>query len=72
MLSYADANIAGKAADRRSAHGGVVICREGAVCWGFQNAGVCDALNGRDAEYVAIDMVKEILFSRQVWRYMTA
>ncbi|CAB1098415.1 unnamed protein product [Ectocarpus sp. CCAP 1310/34] len=67
---YADADFASKAADRRSVSGGIVTCGGGVVSW-FSRTQKCVTLSTTEAEYVALgDVVKEILFLRQVWRFM--
>ncbi|CAB1107872.1 unnamed protein product [Ectocarpus sp. CCAP 1310/34] len=67
---YADADFASKAADRRSISGGIVTCGGGVVSW-FSRTQKCVTLSTTEAEYVALgDVVKEILFLRQVWRFM--
>ncbi|CAB1101428.1 unnamed protein product [Ectocarpus sp. CCAP 1310/34] len=57
-------------ADRRSVSGGMVTCGGGVVSW-FSRTQKCVTLSTTEAEYVALgDVVKEILFLRQVWRIM--
>ncbi|CAB1113034.1 unnamed protein product [Ectocarpus sp. CCAP 1310/34] len=69
-LGYADADFASKVADRRSVLGGIVTCGGGAVSW-FSRTQKCVTLSTTEAEYVALgDVVKEILFLRQIWRFM--
>ncbi|CAB1104630.1 unnamed protein product [Ectocarpus sp. CCAP 1310/34] len=69
-VGYADADFASKAADRRSVSGGIVTCGGGAVSW-FSRTQKCVTLSTTEAEYVALgDVVKEILFLRQIWRFM--
>ncbi|CAB1120041.1 unnamed protein product [Ectocarpus sp. CCAP 1310/34] len=70
LQGYADANFVSKAADRRSVSGGIVTCGGGAVSW-FSRTQKCVTLSTTEAEYVALgDVVKEILFLRQIWRFM--
>ncbi|CAB1116924.1 unnamed protein product [Ectocarpus sp. CCAP 1310/34] len=70
LQGYADADFASKAADRRSVSGGIVTCGGGAVSW-FSRTQKCVTLSTTEAEYVALgDVVKEILFLRQIWRFM--
>ncbi|CAB1113036.1 unnamed protein product [Ectocarpus sp. CCAP 1310/34] len=70
LQGYADADFASKAADRRSVSGGIVTCGGGAVSW-FSITQKCVTLSTTEAEYVALgDVVKEILFLRQIWRFM--
>ncbi|CAB1113161.1 unnamed protein product [Ectocarpus sp. CCAP 1310/34] len=67
---FADADFASKAADRRSVSGGIVTCGGGAVSW-FSRTQRCVTISTTEAEYVALgDVVKEILFLRQIWRFM--
>ncbi|CAB1115735.1 unnamed protein product [Ectocarpus sp. CCAP 1310/34] len=69
LQGYADADFASKAADRRSVSGGIVTCGGGAVSW-FSRTQKCVTLSTTEAEYVALgDVVKEILFLRQIWRF---
>ncbi|CAB1101917.1 unnamed protein product [Ectocarpus sp. CCAP 1310/34] len=68
LQGYADADFASKAAHRRSVSGGIVTCGGGAVSWFSQK---CVTVSTTEAEYVALgDVVKEILFLRQGWRFM--
>lgn len=70
LITFADADYASRAADRRSVSGGVVMCAGGAIAW-FSKTQKCVTLSTTQAEYVAMaDMGKEILFLRQVWRFM--
>ena len=70
MVSFADADYASKATDRRSVSGGVVMCAGGPVSW-YSKSQKCVTLSTTQAEYVAMsDVAKEILFLRQVWRFM--
>ena len=67
---FADADYASKATDRRSVSGGVIMCGGASVCW-FSRTQKCVTLSTTEAEYVALgDAVKELLFLRQVWRFM--
>ncbi|CAB1109908.1 unnamed protein product [Ectocarpus sp. CCAP 1310/34] len=69
-ISFQSADFASKAADRRSVSGGIVTCGGGAVSW-FSRTQKCVTLSTTEAEYVALgDVVKEILFLRQIWRFM--
>ncbi|CAB1107675.1 unnamed protein product [Ectocarpus sp. CCAP 1310/34] len=70
MQVFVDADYASKAADRRSVSGGLVMCGGGCVTW-FSRTQKCVTLSTTEAEYVAIaDVLKEVLFLRQVWRIM--
>ena len=67
---FADADYAFKATDRRSVSGGLIMCGSASVCW-FSRTQKCVTLKTSEAEYVALgDAVKELLFLRQVWRFM--
>ena len=67
---FADADYASKATERRSVSGGVIMCGGASVCW-FSRTQKCVTLSTTEAEYVALgDAVKELLFLRQVWRFM--
>ena len=67
---FADADYASKATDRRSVSGGVIMCGGASICW-FSRTQKCVTLSTSEAEYVALgDAVKELLFLRQVWRFM--
>ena len=68
---FADADYASKATDRRSVSGGAIMCGGACcVCW-FSRTQKCANLFTSGAENVALgDPVKELLFSRQVWRFM--
>ena len=71
MVSFADADHASKATDRRSVSGGVVIYAGGPVSW-YSKTQKCVKLSTTQAEYVAMpDVAKEILFLRLVWRFMS-
>ena len=70
MQVFADADYAGKAADRGSVSGGLVMCGGACVSW-FSRTQKCVILSTTKAEYVAIaDVIKELLFLRQIWRFM--
>ena len=70
LVSFADADYASKATDRRWVSGGVVMCAGGAVSW-YSKTQKCVTRSTTQAEYVAMsDVAKEILFLRQVWRFM--
>ncbi|CAB1120479.1 unnamed protein product [Ectocarpus sp. CCAP 1310/34] len=70
MQVFVDADYASKATDRRSVSGGLVMCGGGCVTW-FSRTQKCVTLSTTEAEYVAIaDVLKEVLFLRQVWRFM--
>ena len=67
---FADADYASRATDRRSVSGGAIMCAGACVCW-FSRTQKCVTLSTSEAEYVALgDAVKELLFLRQVWRFM--
>ena len=67
---FADADYASKATDRRSVSGGAIMCEGACVCW-FSRTQKCVTLSTSEAEYVALgDAAKELLFLRQVWRFM--
>ena len=62
MVSFADADYASKATDRRSVSAGVVICAGGGVSW-YSKTQKCVTLSTTQAEYVAMsDVAKEIFF----------
>ena len=62
---------AGKAMYRRSVSRGLVICGCGCVSWLLRTQ-KCVTLSTMEAEYVVMaDILKEVLFLRQVWRYVT-
>lgn len=70
MLTFADADYASKAADRRSVAGGAIMCGGAAVSW-FSRTQKCVKLSTTEAEYVALsDVLKEVLFLRQVWSFI--
>ena len=67
---FADADYVSKATRRRSESGGAIMCGGASVCW-FSRTQTCVTLSTSEAEYVALeDAVKELLFLRQVWRFM--
>ena len=67
---FADADYTFNATDRRSVSGGAIICGGASVCC-FPTTQKCVTLSTSEAEYDAlVDDVKELLFSRQVWRFM--
>ena len=67
---FADADYASKATDRRSVSGELITCGGASVCW-FSRTQKCVTPSTSEAEYVALgDAVKELLFLRQVWRFM--
>ena len=68
---FADADYASKATDMRSVSGGAIMCGGACVCW-FSRTQKCVTLSTSEAEYVAHgDAVKELLFLRQVWHFMS-
>ncbi|CAB1117636.1 unnamed protein product [Ectocarpus sp. CCAP 1310/34] len=70
MEVFADADYASKAADRRSVSGGLVMCGGGCSSW-FSRTQKCVTLSRTVAEYVSLaDVMKEVLFLEQVWRFM--
>ena len=69
---FADADYASKATDKRSVSGGSIMCGGASVCW-FSTTQKCVTLSTSEAEYVALgNAVKELLFLRQIWRFMVA
>ena len=67
---FADADYASKVTDRRSVSGGAIMCGGACVCW-FPRMQKCVTLSTSEAECVALgDTVKELLFLRQVCRFM--
>ena len=67
---FADIDYASKATGRRSVLGGAIMCGGASVCW-FSRTRKCVTLSTSEAEYVALGYaVKELLFLRQVWRFM--
>ena len=70
LQAFADADYATQATDRGAVSGGLVMCGGACGSW-FSRAQKCVTLSTREAEYVALaDIVKEVLFLRQVWRFM--
>ncbi|CAB1101212.1 unnamed protein product [Ectocarpus sp. CCAP 1310/34] len=70
MEVFADADYTSKAADRRSVSGGLLMCVGGCISW-FSRTQKCVTLSTTEAEYVSLaDVMKEVLFLRQVWRFM--
>ena len=70
MHVFTDDDYACKAADRRSVSGGLVMCGGACVSW-FSRTEKIVTLSTTEAGYVAIaDVMKEVLFPRQVWRFM--
>lgn len=70
LLAFADADFASRSTDRRSISGGVIMCGGGPVQW-LSKTQKCTTLSTTEAEYVAMaDTAKEILFLRNVWRFM--
>ena len=61
---------ASRATDRRYVSGGAIMCAGACVCW-FTRKQKCVPLSTSKAEHVALgDALKELLFLRQVWRFM--
>ena len=70
LEDFADADYASRATDRRSVSGGAIMCAGACLCW-FSRTKKCVTLSTSEAEYVALgDALKELLFLRQVWRFM--
>ena len=70
LEAFADADYASKASDRRLVSGELIMCGGASVRW-FSRTQKCITLSTSEAEYVALgDAVKELLFLRQVWRFM--
>ena len=68
----ADADYASKATDRRSVSGGAIMCGGACVYWFSRTQKCVTLLSTSEAEYVAHgDAVKELLFLRQVWHFMS-
>ena len=68
---FADADYACKATGRRSVSGGLITCGGASVCWFSRTQKCVITLSTSKAECVALgDAVKELLFLRQVWRFM--
>ena len=60
-----------KATHRRSVLGGLIMCGGASVCLFSRTTPKCITLSTSEAEYVALgDAVKELLFLRQIWRFM--
>ena len=56
--------------DRGSVSGGAIVCGGASVCW-FSRTQKCVTLSTSEAEYVALrGAVNELLFLRQIWRFM--
>ena len=67
---FADADYASRATDRRYVSGGAIMCGGACACW-FSRTQKCVTFSTSEAEYVALgDAVKELLFLRQVWRFI--
>ena len=67
---FADADYASRATNRRYVSGVAIMCAGACVCL-FSRTQKCVTLSTSAAEYVALgDAVKELLFLRQVWRFM--
>ena len=67
---FTDADYASKSTGRRPVPGGVIMCGGASVCW-FSRTQKCVTLSTSETEYVALgDAVKELLFLRQIWRFM--
>ena len=70
LEAFAESDYALKATDRRSVSGRVIMCGGASVCW-FSRTQKCVTLSTSEVEYVALgDAVKDLLFLRQVWRFM--
>lgn len=70
LVAFCDADYASRATDRRSTSGGVIMCAGGPILC-FSKTQRCVTLSTTEAEYVAMgDVVKELLFIRQVWGFM--
>lgn len=67
----ADADYVGKATDRRSVSGGLIMCVGACVCW-FSRTHKCVTLSTTEPEYVAImaEAFRELHFLRHVWCFM--
>ena len=72
MQVFADADYATVTAGRRSVSGGLMMC--GGACVSlFSTTQKRVTISTTEAEYVALaDVMKEVLFLRQVWRFMPA
>ena len=71
MQVFVDTDYASKTMDRRSVSGGLVMCGGGRLSR-FSRMQKCVTLStteGADYEAMA-DVLKEVLFLRQVWRFM--
>ena len=69
---FDDADYTSKAADRMPVSRGLVMCGGACVAW-FSRTQKCVTLSTTQAEYVALaDVMKEVLFLRQVWRFTLA
>ena len=67
---FADADYASRAIDRMSVSGGAIMCGGACVYW-FSRTQKCVTFSTSEADYVALgDALKELLFLRQVWRFM--
>ena len=67
---FADADYASRAIDRMSVSGGAIMCGGACVYW-FSSTQKCVTFSTSEADYVALgDALKELLFLRQVWRFM--
>ena len=67
---FSDADYASKATDRRSVSGGAIMCGGACVCW-FSRTQKGVTLSTSGPECVALgDAMKELLFLRQVWRFI--
>ena len=67
---FEDADNASKATDRRSVSGALIMCG-GASVYFFSRTQKWVTVSTSEAEYVALgDAVKELLFLRQIWRFM--
>ena len=70
LQAFADADFVSKAADRTSVSGELIMCGGACVSW-LSRTQECVTLSTNEAEYVALgDIAKEVLFCRQVWRFM--
>ena len=70
MQVFADAGYASKATDGRSVSGGLVMRGGASVSW-FSRTQKCVTLSTTETECLAlVDIIKEVLFLRQVWRFM--
>ena len=71
MAIFADEDYASNAAGRRSVSGEAIMYGGACVCW-LSRTQKCVTLSTSKAENVILlgDAVKEMLFLRQVWRFM--